>query len=135
MHSQQLSYECLLSDIPPPSISEIAGRSITVNWDEPPPELAGDLTRNITQYAITLTPQDGGPPQTFTVPAEAGTEYELTGLMPETMYEIQIDAVINTDGQGEEVYDIGIPQINIETSKMIKKTVSRPLKLYHKKSI
>ena len=120
MHSQQLSYGWLLSEIPPPSVSDIAGRSITVNWDEPPPELAGDLKRNITQYAITLTPQDGGPPQTFSVPAEAGTEYELTGLMPETTYELQINAVINTDGQGEEIYDIGIPQINVDTGEIIK---------------
>ena len=111
---QQVNY---FPDLPPPSLGDIGSRSVTLNWDEPPPELAGDLVRNITQYAITLTPQDGGDPITVFAPAEAGSSLEVTGLKPETAYDIEVMAVINTDGQGEETYDLGIPILTIETSK------------------
>ena len=63
-----------------------------------------------------MTPQDGGEPITVMVPAEAGTEYEITGLRPETTYDTQIDVVIDTEGS-EETYDIGVPGIVFETSK------------------
>ena len=105
------------SDVPPPSLGDIGSRSVTLNWDEPPPKLAGELLRNITQYAVTLTPQDGGDPITVFAPAEAGSSLEITELTPETAYDIEVMAVINTDGQGEETYDLGIPTLNIETSK------------------
>ena len=96
---------------------------MTLNWDEPPPVLSGDLPRNITQYAVTLTPRDGGPPMTTFAPAEAGTSLEVTGLKPETEYDIEVMTVINTEGQGEETYDLGSSVLTIETSK--------PLKLKH----
>ena len=78
--------------------------------------MAGELRRNITQYEVTLIPQDGGDPITVYAPAEAGTAIEVSGLTPETQYDIQIRAVIETEGQGEESYDLGIPRMTIETS-------------------
>ena len=79
--------------------------------------MAGEILRNISQYAITLTPKDGGDPITVFAPAEAGTSLEVTGLKPETDYDIDIMAVIDTEGQGEETYDLRIPKLTIKTSK------------------
>ncbi|XP_072032689.1 uncharacterized protein [Amphiura filiformis] len=103
-------------ELPSPSVGDIGGRSVTLSWDEPPPALESNPARNIAQYAVTLTPQDGGPSQTVYVPAEAGTNYTITGLTPETMYDIETRAVIETEGQEEpESYDLGIPPITVET--------------------
>ena len=78
--------------------------------------MTGELRRNITQYEITLTPQDGGDLITVYAPTEAGTSIEVPGLTPETEYDIQVKVVIETEGQGEESYDLGIPPMTIETS-------------------
>ncbi|XP_072031301.1 uncharacterized protein [Amphiura filiformis] len=102
-------------DLPPPSFINIADTTFTVRWEDPPPQLSGDIQRQITQYAVTVTPQDGGPSQTVYVPAEVSSEYTITGLMPGTTYNVDIGAVINTDGQGELVYDIGTSPQRIET--------------------
>ena len=104
--------------MPSASVGNIGGRSITLNWpDTAPPELQGDIPRNITQYAVTLTPQDGGPPITILVPAEPGASLEVTGLTPETAYDVDVMAVIDTEGQGEQTYNLGIPSILIETGE------------------
>ena len=104
-------------DLPPPSLGEVGARSITLNWDEPPPELTSELPRNITQFAVTLTPRDGGDPITVYTPAEAGTSLDVPGLTPETEYDIEVMAVIDTEGQGEETYDLGIPILTVNTGK------------------
>ena len=106
-----------MSELPAPSFTDIRGRSITVTFDEPPPELAGDLVRNITQYSVTLTPQDGGDPITVFVPAEAGGEVTIPGLEPETAYDVLVEAVIDTAGQGEETFDLGFTLMTIETGE------------------
>ena len=79
--------------------------------------MQGDIPRNITQYAVTLTPQDGGLPITVFVPAEPGASIEVTGLTPETAYDVDVMAVIDTEGQGEVTYNLGIPTITIETGE------------------
>ena len=81
-----------------------------------PPMLEGDPQRAITQYAVTLTPQDGGPAQIAYIPAEAGT-YPVEGLSPETMYDVLFEPVIDTEGQGEEPFDLGIAPLMLETSR------------------
>ncbi|XP_072042793.1 uncharacterized protein [Amphiura filiformis] len=97
-------------DLPSPYVANVEGISVTLNWAEPPPALESNPPRNITHYAVTLTPQDGGPSQTVYVPAEAGTTYTITELTPSTMYNIETRVVIETEGQGEpELYDLGIP--------------------------
>ncbi|XP_072042791.1 uncharacterized protein [Amphiura filiformis] len=102
-------------DLPLPSVT-VVGISVTLSWNEPPPALGSNPTRNITHYAVTLTPQDGGPSQTVYVPAEAGTNYTISELTPSTMYNIETHAVIATEGQGEpEPYDLGIPTQVFET--------------------
>ena len=106
-----------LPELPSPSFTDIGGRSVTLSFDEPPPELAGDLERSITQYAVTLTPQDGGDPITVLVPAEAGSEGTVSGLEPETTYDVLVEAVIDTPGQGEETYDLGFTPMTVGTSK------------------
>ena len=104
------------SELPSPSFTDIAGRSVTLSFADPPPELTSDIERSITQYAVTLTPQDGGDPITAFVPAEAGAEITVPGLKPETMYSVEIEAVIDTAGQGEEIYNLGGDPLTIETS-------------------
>ena len=111
---------CFIKELPPPSLGDVGARSVILNWDEPPPELTGDLPRAITQYAVTLTPRDGGSPISTFAPAEAGTSLRVTGLKPETEYDVEVMAVIDTEGQGEETYDLGIPILTIETSKTLK---------------
>ncbi len=85
-----------------------------MSWDAPPPELESDPPRMITQYAVTLTPEDGGPSETVYVPAEEGAEVTVPGLTPETVYNVDVGVVIETEGM-EEVYDLGIPQQTVET--------------------
>ena len=108
-----------LIELPSPSFTDIGGRSVTLSFDESPPELAGDLERSITQYAVTLTPQDGGDPITVSVPAEAGAEVTVPGLEPETTYDVEVEAVIDTAGQGEEVFDLGFTPMTVETSMFV----------------
>ncbi len=99
------------------SIINIEDMNITLSWNDLPPSLSGDIPREITQYAVTVTPQDGGPSQTVYVPAEEGVEYTVTGLMPGTTYDIDIEVVIDTDGQGEVEYDIGVERQTVTTGK------------------
>ena len=73
--------------------------------------------RNITQYAVTLTPQDGGDPITAFVPAEAGGEVTIPGLEPETTYDVLVEAVIDTVGQGEEIFDLGFTPMTVATGE------------------
>ena len=98
----------------------MGGRSVTLGFDDPPPELTGEPPRSVTQYAVTLTPQDGSPPITVFVSAEASTNYTVLGLKPETSYDVEVGVVIDTEGQGEETYDLGVPKFSIETSKFLK---------------
>ena len=115
-----------ISEIPSPSVGDIGGRSITLNWpNTPPPELQGDIPRNITKYAVTLTPQDGGLPITVFAPAEPGASLEVTGLTPETTYDVDIMTVIDTEGQGEEIYDLKIPTMTVETGKKITTKINK----------
>ena len=93
-----------------------AGDSITLNWAEPPPQLPGDLQRAITQYAVTVKPVNGGPSKTVSFPAEAGTDFTVTDLDPETTYDIQYSAVIDTEGQGEEIFDLGATTLSATTT-------------------
>ncbi len=106
-------------DLPTPSLSNIEDMSLTLRWDEKPPELSGNPQRQITEYAVTVAPQDGGPSQTVYVPAEEGAEYTITGLMPGTMYSVDVGVVVDTDGQGELTYDIDVPPLNVNTSKAV----------------
>ena len=110
-------YLFFILEIPTPSIDDIGDRTITLNWDEPPPELLSEPPRNITQYAVTLTPQDGGSSISVFVPAQASTSYEVTGLKPETSYDIDVFPVIDTKGQGEATFDMGIA-LSVQTSKL-----------------
>ena len=77
--------------------------------------MEGDIPREITQYSITATPQDGGPSVTFYVLAEEGASITVSDLDPETAYDIKVSAVIDTEGQGEETFDLGLPSLSITT--------------------
>ncbi len=106
--------------MPSPNVTDIGARSISLNWDEPPPELQSDPPRQITYYAVTATPQDGGDPVTVYVPATPGEDHEIPGLNPETPYDINIAAVVETEGQDEPgIYDFGLAPMAIETSKLL----------------
>ncbi len=108
-----------MPDLPSPTVDDVEGDSFTLNWpEEDPPELMSDPPRTINEYAVTVTPEDGGPSQTFYVPAEANATLEVTGLDPETPYDIYIDAVIDTEGQGEDVYNLGAVPLNFETGQL-----------------
>ena len=50
--------------------------------------------------------QDGGEPQVAFVPAELGAFYIITNLHVTTIYDIKVEVVIHTEGQGELTYDI-----------------------------
>ena len=95
--------------------------SMTLIWNEPPPILTGTPKRNITQYEVTLIPQDGGHTRLVLVPAEANAAYIVRDLAPGTAYDIKVYVVIDTEtkGQGELTYDIGIPLFTITTGKQI----------------
>ena len=75
----------------------------------------GNPQRNITQYAVTIRPRDDGTLQAVHVPAEAGLSYVVTGLQPVTTYDIEVNVVIDTKGQGKQTYDLGIPLITVNT--------------------
>ena len=108
-----------MPDINPPTVTDVNKTSLTLRWNGPPPELTGSLQRNITQYAVTFSPQDSRESQAMFVPAEAGALYVATELQPGTKYDIKVDVVINTatKGQGELTYDIGIALLTITTGE------------------
>ena len=105
--------------MPSPTVGEIGARSVTFSLDEPLPVLSGTPQREITQFAVTFTPQDGGPPVTMYFPAEDGTSFTADGLSPETAYDVEVGVVIDTEGQGEETYDLGIPALTIVTGILL----------------
>ena len=105
---------CLTSsDIQP--LSVVAGNktSVSLQWNEPPPELTGNPHRNITQYVVKVSSQDGGDPQIVFVPAEVGVVGIVTGLRLPNTFDIGTKVVINTEGQGEQTYDIGVPVFTV----------------------
>ena len=93
----------------------VSKRSITLQWNEPPPDLTGNPPRNITQYAVTVSPQDGGNPHVQFVPAKAGAVCFITNLQTTMAYDIKVEVVIDTERQGEQTYDIGPPQFTVTT--------------------
>ena len=92
---------------------------MTLRWNRSPPILTGTPKRSITQYEVTLTPQDGGDSRLVLVPAEANAAYIVRDLAPGTAYDIKVYVVIDTEtkGQGELTYDIGIPLFTITTGR------------------
>ena len=88
---------------------------MTLQWNEPAPELTGNPQRNITQYVVTISSQDGGHSQVVYVPAEADAVYLIAGLQPSTTYDIEMDFVIDTEGQGEQMYDLGVSSLTVTT--------------------
>ena len=103
--------------MPTPTIVAVDETSITLQWNEPPPELAGNPHRNITQYAVTIIPQDGGESQVVFVRAEEDTFYNVTSLHLATIYDIKVHVVIDTERQGEQTYDIGPPVFSVTTTR------------------
>ena len=99
-----------------PSVAAVNDTSITLQWNDPPPELTGYPKRNITHYAITVTPKDGGDSQVAFVPAEAGAVYTVAGLHWGSTYDIDVNVFIDTEGQGGQVYDMGISLITVNTT-------------------
>ena len=98
-----------------PIVVGINETSITLQWKAPPPDLTGKPNRNITQYAVTVSPQDGGGSQVAFVPAEIDAVCIITDLRLHTTYDIKIDVIIDTEGQGEQTYDIGSPLFALTT--------------------
>ena len=111
-----LLISCISPDIQPPTIVGVNETSITLQWSEPPPALTGNPHRIITQYAVKILPQVGGDPQVFFVPAEIDAVCVITGLHLSTTYDIKVDVVIDTEGQGEQTYDIGSLPFNLTTA-------------------
>ena len=109
-------------DFQSPSVANLNETSVTLQWNEPPPEMTGYPQRNITQYAVSISSQDGGEQEVALVPAEAGsnTVYTATDLQPATIYDIEFNVVIDTEGQGERTYDLGISSLIVSTRKYIK---------------
>ena len=93
----------------------ISATSITLQWSEPPPVLTGLPHRIIIHYVVTVVPRDGGDSQVVFVPAEAVIVYNITGLN-QTTYDIKVEQVIDTEGQGEQRYDLGSPLLTVTTT-------------------
>ena len=101
-----------------PSIAGFNKTSITLQWTEPPPELTGKPQRLITQYAIKIIQKyNGGNLQVALVPAEGDAMYVITNLQPATTYDIEVNVVIDTEGQGEQPFDLGVPFLTVTTSE------------------
>ena len=77
--------------------------------------MTGNPQRNITQYVVTVSSEDGMEQQVVVAPAEAAAVYTITGLQPATTYDIGVYIVINTVGQGEQTYDFRVPSLVITT--------------------
>ena len=106
---------CNSTDVQSPNIVGINETSITLQWNVPPPDLTGKPNRNITRYAVTFGPQDGGGSQVAFVPPEIDAAYVLTDLRPHATYDIKVEVIIDTEGQGEQTYDIGPPLFSVST--------------------
>ena len=94
----------------------VSETSITLQWNEPPPVLTGYPRRNITRYSVAINPQSGGDRQVVFVPAEAGVFKIISNLQNTTVYDIKVSTVINTEGQGEQTYDIGSQVFTLTTT-------------------
>ena len=105
---------CNSTDVQSPIIAGINETSITLQWNAPPPDLTGKPNRNITQYAVTIS-QDSGDSQVAFVPAAIDAVYFIRDLRLHTTYDIKIDVIIDTEGQGEQTYDIGQPLFAVTT--------------------
>ena len=106
---------CRLSDFQSPSVASVNETSITLQWNELPPELTGNPQRNITQYAVTISSQDGRHQEDVFIPAEDIAVYNFRSLQPATTYNIKVNIVIDTAGQGEQTYDIGVSPLIVTT--------------------
>ena len=106
---------CILSDFQPPSVERFDPTSITLHWNRSSPELTGNPQRNITQYAVTISSQDGIESKVLYVPAEDVAMCTLTGLHSATTYDIEIHVIIDTEGQGDQTYDLGINPLIVTT--------------------
>ena len=104
------------SDIQATTILSVTGGSITLQWNESIPVLMGNPQRNITYYEVTLTPRNGGTTQVVFVPAEAGAVYTVTKLRYLTTYDIEVNPVINTEGQGEQTYSMEVHSVTANTT-------------------
>ena len=105
--------------MPSPVVDSIDSSGITLTWEDAPPDLPGDLQRSIAQYEVTVTPQNGGDPITYYVPAVEGASVIISNLESGTPYDVQVNAVIETEGQGETTVDLGVPPLSITTGKNI----------------
>ena len=99
-----------------PSVAAVNASSIALQWNETIPVLAGNPHRNITSYEVTVTNQNDGTKQAVFVSAAPGMVYNITGLQRGSTYDIEINVVIDTEGQGEQTYDIGIRPITVNTT-------------------
>ena len=102
-----------LSDIQSPSV-DVNTTSVSLQWNEPPPRLLGNPQRSITQYEVTTVQRNDGRSQIVFVIAEAGAVYTITSLQSPMAFDIRINVVINTEGQGEQSYDIGVVSLGGE---------------------
>ena len=107
------SFPITSSDIQSPSVAAVNLSSISLHWNESAPKLTGNPHRDITQYAVTISSRDGGDSQNVLVPAEAGVVVNVTGVRLPNIFDIGIEVVIDTEGQGEQTYDIGVPVITV----------------------
>ena len=98
------------SDIHSPSVVAANMTSISIQWNDPPPKLLGSPHRNMTQYAVTVSPQDGTESRIVFLPAEARV-FVIAGLHLPNTFDIETEVVIDTEGQGVQTYDIGVPMI------------------------
>ena len=101
------------SDIQSPSVGGNT-TSISLQWNEPPPRLLGSPQRSITRYEVTTVQRDGGGSQIALVTAESGVIYTVSSLHSPMGFDFRTNVVINTEGQGEQSYDIGVPPLSGE---------------------
>ena len=69
----------------------------------------------ISHYVVTVIPRDGRDSQVVFIPAEGGIVYNITGLR-QTTYDIKVEHIIDTEGQGELTYDLGLPLLTVTTT-------------------
>ena len=117
LHSADELFPSYFSDFQSPSVVSVNETSIMLQWNGSQPMLIGNPQRNITYYAIEIGSQDGGNQQVVFVPTEDTDVYTITGLQPAITYDIDVYVVIDTEGQGEQTYDLGIPPIIATTRK------------------
>ena len=87
---------------------------ISLQWNDPPPRLLGSPQRSITQYEVTAVQRDGEGSQIALVTAEAGVVYTVSTLHSPMGFDFKTNVVINTEGQSEQSYDIGVPPLSGE---------------------